>query len=462
MDLLHRLRTALTAAPVRAERARVIRLGLTLYVVTAIVLGLLAMKPQIKTLLSGGDTITAEFSSQYKLRAHDSSVKLAGITVGIVTDIDDTDDGTTLVTMKVDDGIVDKLGGTPTANIEPRTLLGGRYAIELHPGGEGTFAGEIPLERTSIPVELDTVIEALPASAREALQGLVTSAGPTLSESSDEISGLLESAPDVLRPATPVLEAVQGTRPRQDLNGIVGRLDATARALTRTDGQLDATVADLTTTSRTLALHREELGIVLAELPATLEQAGDGMDGLADVVARLETTATSLRPATPELAQLLIDLKPTLRVAQPVLRDLVPTLRELRPAVEQLVPVADQATGILSDLRGPVMARVKGPVMDFLLNPWVGSGQYSRSAAGYQADHRVYQELAYMATNIDRASMGQDSRGSTLAFQAGVGLDSISGLPFSLDNLVNLALDNAGIVDPALRNDVLDNAGVSR
>lgn len=462
MDILRRLRTALTAPPIRADRARMVRMGLGLYVATAIVLGLLAMKPQIRTLLNGGDTITAEFSSQYKLRAHDSTVKMAGITVGSVIDLDDTDDGTVLVTMKVDDGIVDKLGSTPTANIEPRTLLGGRYTIELHPGGDGTFAGEIPIEQTSIPVELDTVLEALPASAREALQGLVGSAGPTLSESSEEITDILESAPDVLRPAAPVLEAAQGTRPRQDLNGIVGQLDATARALTRTDGQLDATVADLTTTSRTLAVHREELGIVLAELPATLEQAGAGMEGLADVVARLETTASSLQPATPELAKLLIDLKPTLRIAQPVLRDLVPTLRQLRPAVQQLVPVADQATGILRDLRGPVMARVKGPVMDFLLNPWVGRGPYSQSAAGYQAEHKVYQELAYMATNIDRASMGQDIRGSTLAFQAGAGLDSIGGVPFSLDNLVNLALDNAGILDPALRNDVLDNAGVPR
>ncbi|RHW25730.1 MCE family protein [Nocardioides immobilis] len=462
MNILRRLRRALAAPPVRTGRARIVKLGLSLYVVTAVVIGLLAMKPQITNLLSGGDTITAEFSSQYKLRAHDSSVKMAGITVGKVTDIDGTDDGTALVTMKLDEGIVDKLGSTPTANIEPRTLLGGRYAIELHPGGEGAFAGEIPIQRTSIPVELDTIVEALPADAREALQGLVGNAGPTLSESSDEIPDLLDSAPDVLRPVTPVLESAQGTRPRQDLHGIVSRLDAAARALTRTDGQLDATVTDLATTSSTLARHRDELSTVLAELPATLEQGGDGMNGLADVVTRLETTASSLQPATPELANLLVDLKPTLRIAQPVLRDLVPTLRELRPAVEQLVPVTDQATGILRDLRGPVMARVKGPVMDFLLNPWVGSGPYSRSAEGYQADHKVYQELAYMATNIDRASMGQDSRGSTLAFQAGVGLDSISGVPFSLDNLVNLALDNAGIDDPALRNDVLDNAGVSR
>lgn len=463
MTILRRLLAGYSANPAGNERARMFRLGLSVYIVAAIVLALLAAKPQIKAMLNGGETVTAEFSSQYKLRAHDSTVKVAGVTVGTVTDIEDTDHRTVLVTMKVDDDVVEKLGPEPTAEIEPRTLLGGRYAIELHPGGgSGAFSGKIPLQRTRIPVELDSITEALPAHAREALQGLVGKAAPTVSRSADEIARLLDTAPDVLRPAAPVLRSVRGTRPSRDLAAIVTYLDATARALTRNDGQLESTVADLSTVSRALAQHRDDLSAVLAELPGTLEDARSGISGLAEVVGELETTARSLEPTAPELADLLIDLKPTLRIAQPVLRDLVPTLRELRPALQQLVPVADRATGVLTDLRGPVMQRVKGPVMDFLLNKWVGTGPYADSAQGYQADHKVYEELAYMATNIDRASMGQDSRGSTLAFQAGAGLDPVHGLPFSLENIVKLALDNAGIDDAATRDEVFENAGVTR
>jgi len=461
--LLRRLAAGRSAQPKGNERARLFRMGLSLYVVAAIVLGVLAFKPQLKAMLDGGEEVTAEFSSQYKLREHDSTVKVAGVTVGSVTDIEDTDRGTVVVTMKIDEGVVDRLGAAPTAEIEPRTLLGGRYAIELHPGeGAGDFSGAIPLERTNMPVELDSIAEALPADAREALQGLVGKAGPTVSKSADEIAALLDTAPDVLRPAAPVLRSVRGTRPSQDLTDIVSHLDATARALTRSDDQLEGTVVDLSTVSRALALHEDDLATVLAELPDTLRGARSGINGLADVVAELETTARSLEPAAPELADLLLDLGPTLRIARPVLRELVPTLRDLRPAVTELVPVAERATSVLGDLRGPVLQRVKGPVMDFLLNKWVGTGPYSESAQGYQADHKVYEELAYMATNIDRASMGQDARGSTLAFQAGVGLDSLNGVPFSLDNIVKLALDNAGIFDRATRTEVLDNAGVTR
>lgn len=461
--VLRRLAAGRSAKPEGNERARLFRMGLSLYLTVAIVLGLLALKPQIRALLDGGEEVTAEFSSQYKLRAHDSTVKVAGVTVGSVIDIEETDRRTVLVTMKIDGDVVDKLGAEPTAEIEPRTLLGGRYAIELYPGGgDGDFSGDIPLERTNLPVELDSVTEALPADAREALQGVVGKGGPAVSESADEIAALLDAAPDVLRPAAPVLRSVRGTRPLQDLGDVVTYLDATARALTRNDGQLEGTVTNLSTVARALELHREDLATVLEELPDTLRGARGGINGLADVVAELETTARSLEPATPELADLLIDLGPTLRIARPVLRELVPTLRDLRPAVSELVPVAEQATGVLGDLRGPVLHRVRGPVMDFLLNKWVGTGPYSESAQGYQADHKVYEELAYMATNIDRASMGQDVRGSTLAFQAGVGLDSIDGLPFSVDNIVKLALDNAGIFDRATRTQVLENAGVTR
>jgi len=463
MTILRRLWAGRSARPASNEKARLFRLGLGLYITVGIVMLLLVAKPQIKAMLDGGDVLTAEFSSQYKLRAHDSTVKVAGVTVGSVTDIDDTDHGTVVVTMKVDHDVVEKLGAEPTADIEPRTLLGGRYAVELHPGGgSGEFSGAIPLARTNIPVELDTIAEALPATAREALQGVAGEADRTVSRSSREIARLLDTAPGVLRPAAPVLRSVRGTRPSSDLRDIVTYLDATAHALTRHDGQLASTVADLSTVSRALADHRDQLATVLRGLPGTLRDARAGINGLADVVDELEPTARSLRPSAPELADLLLELEPTLRIARPVLRDLVPTLHQLRPAVNELVPVVDQATGIVTDLRGPVMHRVEGPVMDFLLNKWVGSGPYAQSAQGYQADHLVYEELAYMATNIDRASMGQDSRGSTLAFQAGVGLDSIDGLPFSLENVVKLALDNAGIDDKAVRHQVLENAGVVR
>ena len=166
------------------------------------VAGLIWQRTNIGTAVTGGKTVTAEFANSYKLQAHDSTVKEAGLEVGTVTKVAYTDHGTAMVTMKIDDDAMDSLGSHPSARIEPRTVLGGRYVVELHPGGTGSFDGSIPLAQTAQPVELDRVLEALPTNTRKALRGLVGEAGPTLTKSKKSLHGLLEEAPKVLKPAS--------------------------------------------------------------------------------------------------------------------------------------------------------------------------------------------------------------------------------------------------------------------
>ncbi|WP_082612425.1 MULTISPECIES: MlaD family protein [unclassified Nocardioides] len=447
-------------ARARVADARHLKLGTWFYLGLALLFVLLVAKAEIQSYLYDGRTITAEFDDSYKLRPHDSSVKMAGLTVGTVTDLRRTDTGSTIVTMKVDDEALDTLGAAPIARIEPRTLLGGRYAIELHAGGgEGKFDGVIPIERTSTPVELDQIVEALPKSSREALQGLVGTTSATLGEADDELNGLLKTAPSVLDPGTDVLNAVRGDRPAKDLPGLVTDLNATADVATRRDGQLAGIARDLRVTSGVLADNRGALAETLAKLPQTLSATRGGLSGLDDSVTELTATAKALRPSAPELANLVSSLDPLLRDMRPLMSDLKPLLRDARPAVQALVPTARNLDEVLTNVRGPVLDRVTGPVSKFVLNPWKGTGPYKGGAGGYMADHKFYEELAYMATNIDRASMSQDQRGSTLAFQAGVGLSSLSGLPFDLESLVTLALDQAGITG-ALRSSIFKNLGL--
>ena len=180
-----------------------------------------------------------------------------------------------------------------------------------------------------------------------------------------------------------------------------------------------------------------------------------------DSVAKLETTARALRPAVPSVNTLVSRLNPLLSRAQPLMKNLRPLLREARPTVRRLVPVAKQATGVLDDLHGPVLDRVNGPVAKFVLNPWKGTGPYAGGTDNYMKNHKFYEELAYMATNVDRASMMQDQYGSTLAFQVGAAANSLDGLPFDLDSLVQLGLKSVyGITSPAEQKSILKKAGL--
>jgi len=90
-----------------------------------------------------GDTVTASFTRQYKLDPYLSVVKLASVRVGAVTDIERADDGGAKVTMKLDKGTIEKLGGEPSATIRPTLVVGGVYYVELTPGGRGgVFNGD--------------------------------------------------------------------------------------------------------------------------------------------------------------------------------------------------------------------------------------------------------------------------------------------------------------------------------
>jgi phospholipid/cholesterol/gamma-HCH transport system substrate-binding protein len=426
-------------------------------------MGMLWEKPKIMMMLAGGDTIKAEFANSYRLVPHDSTVKISGLEVGQVTKISYTSSGTAEVSMKVDRDALRTLGSSPTARIEPRTVLGGRYVVELRPGGKGTFGGTIPLSRTGEPVELDRVLESLPSSTREALQGLVGSSGPALGNSKKELGDLLHTAPQILPPGTDVVTAAQGEHPDKDLERLVSNLSETAGVLTDTDGQLSAIMQNLHATATTLADHKSAVAETIAHLPETIHSAHGGIRGLDDSVVRLQTTARDLEPATPELSNVVARLQPLLNDAQPVLAELQPLLQSARPTVQQLVPVAKEATGVLQDLHGPVLDRVNGPIANFVLDPWTGTGPYAGSTDNYMKGVPLYQELAYMAANIDHTSMTQDSRGSALALQVSVGADLLQfGTPLDLQDVLNLALKTNGISDPAVKKAVMKKAGVTR
>ncbi|GAA5108400.1 MlaD family protein [Haloechinothrix salitolerans] len=429
-------------------RGTTFRFGAVFLMITAVVLALLAVKPTLQTMLRSGSTIDVEFATNYhgKLYPNETEVKYAGIVVGVVSDIEQTDRDTVVTSLKVDDEVVSMLGSRPTARVTPKTVLGGQYAIELGPGGAGEFTGDtIPVERTSTPVELDRLLESLPGQTRESLQDVVANSHATLAKGGgDALRDLADSAPDTLDPAADVLTSALGTQPRQDLPRLVTNLKATAESLRGRDGQLGEVIESLDTTTASLSDASGPLADAVADLPDTLRSTRSGMVDLRGTLDRLKATAADLRPAARELTPLLNTLNPVLRDTKPLLTDLNPLLQDAEPAIEDLVPVAERGTKVLEDIRGPVIKRVRGPILDKVMNTWRGSGPYENSGGGMQADHKLYEELAYMIVNLDRASKTQDAQGSLLGFQAGLGSRSLAGVPFTLPNLVEQIQKYAG------------------
>lgn len=418
-----------------SKKVRPTRIGVVMLATTLVVSWMLFSKDRIDTALSSGETITVHFEQDYKLRPHVSKVKVGFVPVGKVSGVERTAEGTATVSLKVEEDALDKLGSAPSAIIRPTTLLGGSYFVDLQAGGDpGVFsAREIPIERTRIPVELDKVARALQPGALKGLQSTVDNLNGTFDrDGAAALERLVKSAPETLRPTRRVLRAAQGTHRHSDLASLTAGLEGTARALTERRGQMRRVLANLRTVSGTLDRRSPELGTTLDRLPSTLRNTEAGLRGLGGTLNALEDVSARTRPVARELRDTLMTLDPVIEKARPVVRDLRVVVRDARPLAENLFPTAQSARDVLRDVRGPVLDRVNGPVLDWLHADYDGSGKYSLT----KSERPMYQEVVYMFANGARAAGLSDKNGHAVGFQPGIGTGSVGGLPISLEQYV--------------------------
>lgn len=416
----------------RLERCSAPRVGLVVLMVLSLAGVTLFQKTQIMTYLSPGDDIEVVFARDYQLRDHVTRVKIAGVPVGLVTKVENRPDGSAVATLHLDKGVVDKLGTEPSAALRPTTLLGGNYYVELQPGGDPGSVDAIGAERTSVPVELDRVLEVLKPEARRSTQRTVRRLdGLFDARGSSALRSLVDDAPRTLRPLSATLEALRGEKP-SDLRTLVASLEKVARTLNRRRPELTTSMAGLADVGSTLSSSAPDIAEAVRDLPQTLQTTRAGLTALDKSLGEVRAVSDDALPTAEELASTLAALQPALHQLRPVLRDLRPALVDLRPVVNDLVPAAIRGTAVIDDLDGRPIARVKGPLIDAVNSDWTGTGMY----AGGGNDTVLYQELGDLIAGMNNASRMTDRNGSTIHFQPGLGAGSLSSTPISFEQLL--------------------------
>lgn len=406
--------------------------ALVLAVLAVISVGLY-FKSAIALQLRGGETVRVTLAENVNLIEGETRVKMAGLQVGVVAKVEERPDGTTSVELDVDADAVGKLGATPSARVQPLTILGGAYAVELVPGGGGEYDGStIPQARTRTPVELDRVLAALPSPTRAALQRTTTRLGDTLhGGTAAELRGLTRASKEVMVPGGQLWVAARGDRPASDLPGLVADLRSLADALVDEEPHLDGALRRLDVTTAAVAAESDRVAATIEALPGALRATDAASGDLEVTLVKLDRAATDLMPTARDLPPLTREVAPLLREAVPLARQLPALLRAARPLVSNLVPVATRATDVVRHLDGPVIDRLNGPILTTLGSTYRGEGPFKDTGGGVQADNKFYEEIGYMVLNIDRASQEHDPQGSLLNFQAGVSVGTLA--PLQLD-----------------------------
>jgi phospholipid/cholesterol/gamma-HCH transport system substrate-binding protein len=278
-------------------------------VISLVLGGLLASGVVLLSTLSFGTrTYTAVLEHTAGLRAGED-VQVHGVSVGEVRSVELADEDVE-VEFTVDSGI--RLGKETTAEVKVATLLGNHY-LEVDPLGAGSLAdATIPLERTSVPYNLQDVLEqgtsALDQLDPALLARALTATSDALGASGEEVGPALQG---IAR-----LSDVISARSTQ-----TGRLLRAARGVS---DQLNAGSQDLFGLMKSANLVIEEVVHRREAIHQLLVETKGLADALDQIVAQ---TRGDLDPALRDLNAALSSLRKQDRQLQDVLVEMAPAVR---------------------------------------------------------------------------------------------------------------------------------------
>jgi phospholipid/cholesterol/gamma-HCH transport system substrate-binding protein len=255
----------------------------------------------------------------------DNEVLVAGQPIGKVDDIDLTDDWQADVTITTDEPL--REGSEAVIRSTSLSGVANRYvSITQGPDDAEELADGSVLtgERTTTPVDLDQLFNALDEPTREGLQNVIKGfasiyggAGPEANESYKYLNPGISSTQKVLA------ELTSDNKVFEDFL-VDGSKVVTAVASRRDD--LSGFVANGNEALGAIAAQNEAFDRVLVALPPFLRQANTTFLNLRAALDDLDPLVQASLVGTRDLAPFLADVRPVARKAVPVFKDLRLTL----------------------------------------------------------------------------------------------------------------------------------------
>jgi phospholipid/cholesterol/gamma-HCH transport system substrate-binding protein len=388
---------------------------------------------------SHGFEIKAVFSTSEGLR-ETAEVRISGITVGRVTDVEllapdqqaayaSTDPGATdpdalaplaIATMEIDsDGL--PLKQDATFELRPRLFLEGNLFVDLRPGSpaapevsEGHVFGPA---QTATSVKLDRILTTLQGGVRSALQDTLAGLGGALVRhgGAEGLNDFYATSPGAFRYTAQLNQALLGTTP-DDLASLSSNFGLVARAFDRNETALKGLVSNLDEVTGALAADDESLRLAVAELPGTLAVAEPALTRLNAALPSLRALAREARPGVEQAPQALAAGTPLLRqlrllASKPEARGLI---GDLAPAVPQLASLTKRTKTFLEQ------GRLLSSCFNHVVVPWANSKVSADPSYPFQGIDPVYKETAFGLVGANGESRSGDANGQYVkAFAAG-------------------------------------------
>jgi phospholipid/cholesterol/gamma-HCH transport system substrate-binding protein len=321
-----------------------------------------------------------------------SDVRMAGVTVGKVREIENTDEGHARVVFALDPGIGPLHEGV-TVRMGAKTLVEETY-VEVRDGDGAPLPDGATLPDSAVQpgVQLDDVLRSLDPETRAALGSAVRSFGAGTAGRQGDVGGAVQGLGALGRDGHSVLDALAAQS--EDLKAMSANTTELLQALDTQQGQIATMVGNAQRLTEATAGGRTDLEATMRELPGVLDSARAAStslvelsDALGPVAADLHTAAPFLSGALRELPAVSQDLRGLLPPltgtldGAPATLDRVPTFGE---DARSLIPQAQLALGDLNPMLGYL--EPYGPDLAAFFTNWAGGlansvdvhGRYAR------------------------------------------------------------------------------------
>lgn len=386
---------------------------------------------------SPGYEVKATFSNAVNI-AIKSPVRIAGVNVGKVTEMEQNGDNT-IVTFTVDDQ------GRPvredaSAQIRPRLFLEGNWFIDLDPGtpesSEMPDNGVIPVSRTATSVQVGDVLRTLQSPERANLQRLLEGLGaglnsePTATQdltfepfvqglTAGEALNLAYRRGETASRGTAVVSAAYLGKQKNDLGNLIRGLSRVTGAVDDRGDDVQGFVTNFATFTGALAAESENLSLTIQRLAPTLVVARSALTSLNASLPALRGFAIASTPGLNELPRTIRVTRPFLRQLQPLLTD-----RELGGLAKIIVrSTPDAAKSAAATLKLLPQLRNFGLCIANTISP---TGDQIISDGAFSNGQKASSEMFFAAVSAAGGSNMFDGNGTYARIQGGGGPVTVS------------------------------------
>ena len=372
--------------------------------------------------------ISSDDSREYRVKMQNAGqlvpgdlVRIGGVQAGTVKDLDLTDDGQAVVTVKLDESWGKLHAGTNvTVRASGIATVTGRY-IDISPGPSYRPAlddgASIDIDHTQPIVDIDQLFNAFDPTTRKSLRHVLHGFSVWYDGRAAEAQASARYFPPALQSATKLFDEIG--RDSATLEEFLQQTGKALGAISRNRSQLTELVSNTRATARALSSDNRSLSDALVNLPPALREGSAAFVDVRPALRDLRALVVASDPASRKLAGFLRDVQPVVSRAVPAFRDFRQTFDgpgksdDVLDAL-QVLP----ALGKLSDKTFPQAEKTLSqsePVLSFIRPYAPELVGFARSFGSAAATYDANGHYARTVPVFDAFEFTDDAYGGTLS-----------------------------------------------